>query len=87
MTTVAQIVRRPFHESIVETIVEAGNNGSGCEVWLCLARLIRTTKIPKGHDEIIAAWRNKNLDDDLGVTASLLEQKKEAAEKEQTAST
>lgn len=66
---------KPFHETIVVAIKDASTTGLAC-----LASLIKTTKIPKGHDEIIVAWneRRKKLfceDEDLGVPANLLEQK------------
>ena len=75
--------RRPFHETIIEAIRHASSNE-----MVCLAELIKATKIPKGHEEIIVAWMqrlqeigypNFNLD----VTADLLEQKQEAEKKEE----
>ena len=70
-----QEMKRPFHETVVEAIQQASSAG-----LVCLGTLIRATKIPKGHDEIIAAWNERRKvmhwgDDDLGVPASLLEQK------------
>ncbi len=44
---------KPFHESIVDAIVAA----LSYDDFAMLARLIRTTKIPKDHDLILAAWR------------------------------
>ena len=74
-TLVKQVVWRPFHETIIEAISRA----SSAEL-VALATLIKITKLPKGHDEIITAWndrRKKMLwgDTDLGVPANLLEQK------------
>lgn len=72
---------RPFHESLVDTILRA----SSAELEL-LATLIKSTKIPRNHDKIIAAWnqRRKELrwgNVDLGVPASLHEQQEAAAKK------
>jgi hypothetical protein len=74
---------KPFHESLVEAIkrVRDGNDFS------VLAGLIRTTKIPAGHDEILAAWEErtqqlpgasaKHWDEDgyLGIPGFLRKQK------------
>ena len=72
---------RPFHETIIDSIGESTYH----ELSL-LAKLIKTTKIPKGHDEIIEAWRARSTDpsddDPFDVIADLLEQKREAEEKE-----
>lgn len=74
--------RRPFHETIVFTIRQAYSRR---DLGL-LARLIKSTKIPKNHDAIIAAW-NERLEEmgqgeeDLGVPAELLEQKQESEQK------
>lgn len=46
--------RRPFHETIIGAI-----NCASFNQLLLLAKLIDVTKIPAGHDEIIAAWREK----------------------------
>ena len=82
MQTTEQVAKRPFHETIVEAIHRAYS----IELR-CLAMLIKETKIPKGHEEIIAAWNQRRQEMawgnvDLGVPADLLEQKEEAAEKE-----
>lgn len=85
METTKQVVRRPFHESVVDAIGCAG----GPELAL-IGAFIRTTKIPKDHDEIALAWerRRKELgwsdeaNDAIGVLADLLAQKQEVAEKE-----
>ncbi|MEX0650234.1 MAG: hypothetical protein WD200_04480 [Candidatus Andersenbacteria bacterium] len=76
------VKRRPFHETVVDAI-----NACDVETFLCLTELIKITKIPKGHDEIISAWegRREQLvfpDGYRGVVADLLEQKEEAAAKE-----
>ncbi len=81
MQTTEQVAKRPFHETIVEAIRHASISD-----LQCLAVLIKATKIPAGHDEIIAAWNKAawpghTLHDDYGVPADLLEQKQEATEK------
>lgn len=87
-TTTEQIATRPFHETIVEAIRRA----SSAELE-CLATLIKATEVPKGHDEIIAAWNERigallfGCDNDFGVPTSLLAQKqanmKKAEEEEE----
>ncbi len=72
----AQVAKRPFHESIVDAIRHA----SGSELK-CLATLIKSTKVPKGHDEIIEAWNERKLDDDMCVPADLLAQQQHEGEK------
>lgn len=49
MTTTTNL--KPFHETIVEEIQKARLP----DQFLSLTRLIMTTAVPKGHDEIIAA--------------------------------
>lgn len=79
MMGVQTVKLRPFHETVVEAILCA----SGTRM-ADLAKLIKTTKIPRGHNEIIAAWnvRKKAMCWDSeklgGVVASLLQQKAEA---------
>ncbi|MFH1112004.1 MAG: hypothetical protein V1712_02950 [Patescibacteria group bacterium] len=77
--------RRPFHETIIDAIRNASSLKSN-DPLMCLAKLIKETEIPKGHDEIIAAWNQRLPElwsgEDFGVPADLLEQKQEAAEKE-----
>ena len=78
---------RPFHETIVDAI-ERVDDTRGLAL---LSLLIKETKIPKGHDEIIAAWRKQcgQLGDDdwhidpevSGVLAHLRAQKQAAEEK------
>lgn len=85
MSTTKQTALRPFHETIVEAICRAQR----LMEMECLATLIKATKIPKGHDEIIVAWRGQCTqfgDDDykydtelFGVPAYLLAQKESAA--------
>lgn len=70
---------RPIHESVVSAI---DNAHVGIEMDI-LANLLKQTKIPTGHDAIIAAWERKSVEmgwdgDYLGVRASLLEQKRAA---------
>lgn len=45
--------KRPFHETIVDAVHRCSSPSNG-EI-LRLFQLIKDTKIPKGHDEIIAA--------------------------------
>lgn len=76
--------RRPFHEVVVEVIAVASN----AELE-CLAGIIKATKIPKGHDDIIAAWNTRREEMcwgnvDLGVPADLNLQKQEIAEAQKT---
>jgi len=82
---------RPFHETILEAIRRMSGDTDCTESADILAGLIMSTKIPKGHDEIIATWKehlhliryaDKNDEDEnyMGVPASVLEQK-EATEK------
>ncbi|MDO8514238.1 MAG: hypothetical protein Q7S50_01710 [bacterium] len=70
---------KPFHESIVDTIERAY-----APAFETLAHLIKTTKIPKGHDAIVEAWQRRTkevgLNSDLDVTASVKAQKKTAEE-------
>jgi len=80
------MLRRPFHESIVDAI-----RTSGCTGLSTLLPLIRRTKIPKNHDAIAEALKEEierykagdTLDLDGNSKASILdeieEQKKEAA--------
>lgn len=83
MPTAEKVVRRPFHETIVGAIRHAFNANE----MECLSLLIKKTKIPRGHGEIIAAWKQRTRDlglpsDALGVVSDLLEQKKEAVTEE-----
>jgi hypothetical protein len=73
---------RPFHETIV-TMIRRSSRDVELE---CLARLIKITKIPEGHDEIIMAWRERIkamcwCGEDLGIPANLLEQKRASTKK------
>lgn len=78
---------RPFHETIVEAIRTCGPASTG-RIFL-LTRLIRDTKIPKGHDEILAAideffdfpGSNKYARDLREVRESLLAQKEAVTKK------
>ena len=77
-----EVMKRPSHETIVEAIRRASSRELEC-----LATLIKATKIPKGHDEIIATWNQRRQEMawgsvDLGVPVDLLKQKQEAVEKE-----
>jgi hypothetical protein len=48
------MARKPFHEAIVDAIREM----TPANMPL-LARLIKNTKIPHGHDQIIEAWEEQ----------------------------
>lgn len=52
-----QVELRPFHETIVDAISQASNSSA----LACLMALIEATKIPKGHDEIIVALRQRQI--------------------------
>lgn len=70
---------RPFHETVVEAIHRASSAELGC-----LALLINATRIPKNHDEIIAAWNRRREsigwegENVFDVVTNVLEQKQEA---------
>ncbi|TSC80072.1 MAG: hypothetical protein G01um101429_276 [Parcubacteria group bacterium Gr01-1014_29] len=76
MQTTEQATKHPFHETIVEVIGRASSRDLEC-----LGALIKATNVPKGHDEIIAAWEKRRQElgwmprQDLGVPADLLKQK------------
>lgn len=82
--------RKPFHESLVDAIRSAVERPREMPEMFLLAQLIKDTKIPAGHDEILAAWkqlRQKHThgegDPDIfDVIADLAEQKSEAAKRE-----
>ncbi len=84
MQTTEKPTKRPFHETIVDAIYHIDSSVD----FAVLAPLIKATKIPKGHDEIIAAWNDRsNLlghagKDLFGVVADLRKQKQEATAKE-----
>ncbi|MBI2097598.1 MAG: hypothetical protein HYT46_01540 [Candidatus Vogelbacteria bacterium] len=73
---------RPFHETVVEAIARVNSY----DELNSIANLIKATKIPKGHDEIVMAWDQRlqgmgcGKHEDRGVPANLLAQK-QAAEK------
>lgn len=75
--------RLPFHESIVETL----RLNPGIREMRILATLIKMTRIPKGHDEIITAWNKRSLElgynNYLDVPADLLEQRHEAEKEDE----
>ena len=67
-TATEQTATRPFHETIVEAIRCASSANMEC-----LAMIIKATKVPKGHDAIIAAWEERRKafcwgDEDFGVS-------------------
>ncbi len=77
------VQRRPIHE-IYEVIVDAINRASYVSDMELLEKLIMGVQIPRGHNEIIAAWQKKR--GQVGwplerLVADLLEQKREAAKK------
>lgn len=71
---------KPFHDSIVDAIQRTQ---SGLELSR-FGLLIKETKIPKGHDDIIDAWNEKAAHfgiNDMDVAESVRAQKlKETAE-------
>jgi hypothetical protein len=76
---------KPFHESIIDAINNVDPDDATYHTRLhLLANVILSTKIPKDHDEIIAAWQAKaarfRLNEDLGVVESLMVQKRAAEE-------
>lgn len=72
---------KPFHETIVEAILIATN-----EELVMLAFQLKRTLVPANHDQIITAWSLRlrqmcwDEEDDLGVPASLLLQRRLAEE-------
>lgn len=77
----AENQRHPWHESVVSFI----NTASPMEMNF-LARQLKATSVPKGHDEISNAWVSRQAElgwkgDDLGVPAEMTEQKSIADEK------
>lgn len=87
MQTTEQVTTRPFHETIVDAIQRCP--GPSSREFLLLFQLIKDTKIPKGHDEIIAAidkffdfpGAGKWTRDIREVKESILEQKQASAKK------
>lgn len=82
----AQAERKPFHESILAAIPEMTVHND-----VALAKLIKTTTIPKNWDEIADAWDARigqiypisaGTADTDGVRQSLMEQKAEAGSSE-----
>jgi hypothetical protein len=79
---------KPFHETIIQSIRRCNPSPSSPEIHHLL-QLIKETKIPNGHDEIIAAIDNyfdfagaaKWARDILEVKKSILEQKRVAKKK------
>jgi len=74
---------RPFHETILDAIREACSAEGSVRLVDGLASLIKSTKIPKGHEAIVAEW--KGLldwygwnDNPFGVVESVLRKKQEA---------
>ncbi|HNX11149.1 MAG TPA: hypothetical protein PKI61_03330 [bacterium] len=66
--------KKPFHEAIISEIGHASISD-----LVFLAGLLKATKIPKEHDNIIAAWKKRTEEmtcEDFGVSEDLLEQKK-----------
>ncbi len=76
---------KPFHESIVDLIRNLKVDSPGDWPRLNqLAEIIKSTKIPKNHDEIIAAWQEQvqrlKVNWDFGVVISIGKQKDAAEE-------
>lgn len=99
MSEDAKTERRPFHESIVGLINGIGKDKEqrpGAVFYdefrhrlRAYGALLLVTKIPKGHDEIIAAWQAQcqacGLNDDMGVTESVRAQKEAELKKKMEA--
>lgn len=81
--------RKPFHESVVDTIRYVVESTGMSEMAL-LAKLIKETDIPKGHDDILATWNQLRSQhgypegsvDVYDVIADVRAQKDDAAAKE-----
>ncbi|MEK7103332.1 MAG: hypothetical protein AAB870_03220, partial [Patescibacteria group bacterium] len=83
----SDIERKPFHESVVDAIKSAK-----AEELKIIAGIIITTKIPKNHEEIVNAWRQRlddlGLSNDYGLlTGTVMEQAAEAKIENKTALT
>ena len=84
---IAQLIESSELRPIHETIIEAIKNCRGLEGFKLLAILVKITKIPKGHDEIIEAfkfWKNSMFCDDKKfefIKNDLLKQKEEVQKK------
>ena len=67
-------MQKPFHESVVDAI----NDADPLDLRI-IGSIIVATKVPEGHDEIIAAWGAKtgHIHDSERVVASLRAQKLE----------
>lgn len=95
MSDTAQTELKPFHESIVGLINDIGKDKAQRPAAVfydefrhrlrAYGRLLLATKIPKGHDEILAAWQTQcqacGLNDDMGVTDGVKSQKEVEAKK------
>ena len=64
---------RPFHETIVE-LLRTGHNLGPC----ALLNLVRITKIPANHDQILDALDYVGLRDSQGLYTDLIEQARHA---------
>ncbi len=73
-----RIKRKPFHKSILDII----RDDLSREYRELLARIICSTEIPKGHNEIIKAWESRYARfGNLGVIHNLHLQKRAAQRK------
>jgi|SRR3989338_4594126 len=85
---------KPFHESVVDLINDVGKEKLETTILSSfidplhklrmLGTMLVVTKIPKGHDDIIASWQAQcqrfGLNNDLGVVESVQAQKRVAEE-------
>lgn len=81
-TTARKPPTRPFHENVVDAILQASTDN-----LKLLGSILLSTKIPKNHDQIIRVWQERlkamcwGDGEALGVAEKLLEEKKSAAQK------
>jgi hypothetical protein len=72
------VARKPFHEVMIEMIQQASK-----QELITIGMLLIKTKIPKGHDEIVAVWRRRcdemewSLDSTLYVADDVLLHKRQ----------
>ncbi|OHB14669.1 MAG: hypothetical protein A2431_00470 [Candidatus Zambryskibacteria bacterium RIFOXYC1_FULL_39_10] len=55
--TVTIVERKPFHEAVISMIQQASR-----DELETIGTLLIKTRIPKGHDEIVEAWRARCLE-------------------------
>lgn len=81
---------KPFHDTLLDYLKELANEVPGADEITRLFKLIKATKIPRKHDEIIIALKNalqvnygKFYEEMELVIAHILEQKAECERKSQ----